>query len=179
MKAPKLITALLIMLSLNATASEPQNTPTPVQDSINLRKGYFLDFSGVMTINDQKVDDYTVYIYQDGVLKDSFFVTNKREQYYELPLNHNFALKFRKEGYRERIILVDTHVPDSESIRYYTFRYSIEFISENDPSNTFDDFPVAYVVFQKSKKDFDYDKKYHRNTRVVNTNKPGNNVSVR
>jgi hypothetical protein len=120
-----------------------------------------------------------VYIYQDGALKDSFFVTNKREQYYELPLNHNFALKFRKEGYRERIILVDTHVPDSESIRYYTFRYSIEFISENDPSNTFDDFPVAYVVFQKSKKDFDYDKKYHRNTRVVNTNKPGNNVSVR
>jgi hypothetical protein len=177
MKAPKLIAALLISLSLNAAATEQQNTSNT--DSLNMRKGYFLDFSGVMTINDQKVSDY---IFQDGALRDSFYVTNKREQYYELPLNHNFALKFRKTGYRERIVLVDTHVPNAEAQRYYSFRYSIEFISEDAPANTFDDFPVAYVTFQKAKKDFDFDRTYHKNTRIPNpnTNKTANtNVSVR
>lgn len=180
MKAPKLIAALLISLSLNAAATEQQNTSNT--DSLNMRKGYFLDFSGVMTINDQKVSDYMVYIFQDGALRDSFHVTNKREQYYELPLNHNFALKFRKTGYRERIVLVDTHIPNAEAQRYYSFRYSIEFISEDAPANTFDDFPVAYVTFQKAKKDFDFDRTYHKNTRIPNpnTNKTANtNISVR
>ena len=180
MKAPKLIAALLISLSLNAAATEQQNTSNT--DSLNMRKGYFLDFSGVMTINDQKVSDYMVYIFQDGALRDSFYVTNKREQYYELPLNHNFALKFRKTGYRERIVLVDTHIPNTEVQRYYSFRYSIEFISEDAPANTFDDFPVAYVTFQKAKKDFDFDRTYHKNTRIPNpnTNKTANtNISVR
>lgn len=180
MKAPKLIAVLLISLSLNAAATEQQNTSD--KDSANVRKGYFLDFSGVMTINDQKVSDYMVYIFQDGALRDSFYVTNKREQYYELPLNHNFALKFRKTGYRERIVLVDTHVPNAEAQRYYSFRYSIEFISEDAPANTFDDFPVAYVTFQKAKKDFDFDRTYHKNTRIPNpnTNKTANtNISVR
>lgn len=179
MKVANYLLVICTLLAVNVSATEPEKLST--QDSVNLRAGYFLDFSGVMTVNDQKVDDYTVYIYQDGTLLDSFYVTSKREQYYELPLNHNFALKFRKEGYRERVILVDTHVPDSESIHYYTFRYSIEFISEDQPSNTFDDFPVAYVVFQKTKKDFDYDRKYHRNTRNVNVNtaKSDNPISVR
>lgn len=134
-------------------------------DSAAKLVGYFLDFSGIMTINGEKVSDYTVYIFKDGQLADSVFVENRREQYFELALYHNYTIKFCKPGYKERLILVDTHLPEKFHLTYFTFRYEIEFIPE-DESNTFDDFPVAYITYDPHKKDFDYNRTYHHNVRI-------------
>lgn len=142
--------------------------PAKAQDAIDSTAklvGYYLDFSGIMTINGEKVSDYTVYIYKDGELADSVFVENRREQFFELALYHDYAIKFCKSGYKERVILVDTHLPEKFHLTYFTFRYEIEFIPE-DESNTFDDFPVAYITYDKRKRDFDYNRTYHNNVRM-------------
>ena len=125
----------------------------------------FLDLSGVMTINGEKVSSYTVYIFQDGSPADTFQVTTRLEQHFMLPLQHNYALKFTRPGCKDRILLVNTHVDEKRVLDLYTFRYDIAFI-ENDEQNTFDDFPVAFVDYNKEQKDFDYNRQYHSNVRT-------------
>jgi hypothetical protein len=126
---------------------------------------YFLELSGVMTVNDVKVDDYTVFFFEDGKLVDSFYIDERREQYFGMEFGHNYALKFVKKGYKNRVLLVDTFLPQDAHSDDYTFRYSIEFIPKDAPSNTFDDFPVAFVTYDAKQKDFDYNKTYHNNVR--------------
>src|SRR3989344_2790047 len=83
---------------------------------------YMLEVSGVMTVNGQKVDDYMVYLFEDGVLTDSFNIDNKREQYFGFEFGHDYAMKFVKEGYKNRVLLIDTPLPDTATQRYFTFR---------------------------------------------------------
>jgi len=125
----------------------------------------FLNFSGVMTVDSVRVSDYSVYIFQDGSPSDTFHVTTKLEQHYMLPIGHNYALKYTKHGYKDRLVLVDAHVNTKHVQDEYTFRYAIEFLG-NHESNTFDDFPVAFIHFDKDKKDFDYNRAYETNVRL-------------
>lgn len=125
----------------------------------------FLDLSGVMTVGNEKVSDYSVYIFEDGAAMDTFHVTTRLEQHFLLPIGHNYALKFSKHGYKDRVVLVNTHVNEKHTHDIYTFRFSIEFISEGE-SNTFDDFPVAFIDYDGKKKDFDYNRTYHQNVRT-------------
>lgn len=127
----------------------------------------FLDFSGVMTIDDEKVSDYTVYIFQDGSPSDTFHVRTQLEQHYLLPVGHNYTLKFTKFGYKDRLVLVNTTINSKRTHDLYTFRYSVEFIADGE-SNTADDFPVAFIHYDETKKDFDYNREYHTNIRTDN-----------
>lgn len=161
MKTITLTTAvtLAVMICSDAYAT-PVHTPKDFEEDLN-----YLEISGVMTVNDQRVSDYTVFLYRDGVLSDSFYVDNRREQYFGCEYGHDYMLKFVKPGYKERLMMVDTHLPDTAQLQDYTFRYSIAFLRKDAPSNTFDDFPVAYVMYDAKLKDFDYNKTYHFNVR--------------
>lgn len=152
------MTSMALFASAPATAEVKTNTDF-TQDM------YFLEISGVMTVNGAKVEDYTVIFFEDGKLIDSFYIDNRREQYFGMEFGHNYALKFVKKGYKNRVLLVDTSLPEDAHSDNFTFRYSIEFIPKDAPSNTFDDFPVAFVTYDAKRKDFDYNRTYHYNVR--------------
>jgi hypothetical protein len=176
MSTPKLILLLVLAGALTIICpmafAEPQDTTANVTFEES-----FLDLSGVMTVGDEKVSNYTVCIFQDGSPSDTFQVNNRLEQHFMLPLNHNYALKFTRPGCKDRIMLVNTFVNEKKLHDIYAFRYDIRFI-ENNESNTFDDFPVAVVHYDPEKKDFDYNRAYHSNVRTdqpSNTNTVGSN----
>lgn len=150
----------VFLAAFSAAGAESTKKATDFEQEV-----YFLEISGVMTIDEQRTTDYMVYLFEDGTLRDSFYIDNRREQYFGLEFEHNYALKFVKEGYRNRVLLIDTHLPDEAYASIFTFRYSIEFISKDAPPNTFDDFPVAFVTYDSKLKDFDYNKTYHNNVR--------------
>ncbi|HEU4718765.1 MAG TPA: hypothetical protein VFU15_13065 [Bacteroidia bacterium] len=135
-------------------------------DSSDANVPYF-DITGRMTIADKSVADYSVILYCDGQRTDSVFVDTKKDIDIHLGYGHDYAVRFSKAGCKDRILLVDTHLPEGVSADYFSFLYSIEFLSEHAPSNTFDDFPVAYIGYDKTKKDFDYNRTYHKNIRVM------------
>lgn len=137
---------------------------------------HMLEVSGILTIDGVRATDYMVYIFEDGALNDSFYITNRFEQYFGLELGHDYALKFKKAGYKERVMLIDTHLPEDAQSGYYIFRYEIEFIKK-DQSNTFDDFPVCFVTYDGKKKDFDYNRTYHFNVRYNSGAPAGQTVS--
>ncbi len=167
MSTTKLILALAVAAILTilcpmafAKSSNEANQKTTFTDS-------FLDLSGVMTINDEKVSDYSVYIFQDGSPSDTFHIGTKLEQHYLLPVGHSYTLKFTKFGYKERLVMVNTNINARRTHDFYTFRYSVEFIADG-ASNTADDFPVAFIHYDETKKDFDYNREYHTNIRTDN-----------
>lgn len=164
--------AAKLLLGTAAAAALVLNCPTSVNSDPQKKESttfeeHFLDLSGVMTIGDEKIANYSVYIFQDGSPSDTFQVNTRLEQHYMLPLNHNYALKFSRPGYKDRILLVNTHVSEKHVHTQYSFRYQIEFIEENE-SNTFDDFPVAFIHYDIKQKDFDYNRAYHTNVRTDN-----------
>jgi hypothetical protein len=183
MSTAKLI--LLLILAGALTIICPMafaNAPKEAANVVTFEES-FLDLSGVMTINGEKVANYTVCIFQDGSPSDTFQVTNRLEQHYMLPLNHNYALKFTRPGCKDRLMLVNTIVDAKRIHDVYTFRYDIQFI-EHGESNTFDDFPVAVIHYDQQQKDFDYNREYHSNVRTdipepvegpSNTNTAGSN----
>lgn len=165
MKAAKIILGLAITgLVIVNTPILGETNPAPEKVTFDVS---FLDLSGVMTIDGEKVSGYTVHIFEDGAPMDTFQVNNRLEQHYMLPLNHNYALKITKPGCKDRILLVNAHVTERKPQELYTFRYDIEFIKEGE-QNTFDDFPVAFVHYDEKKKDFDYNRAYHANVRTDN-----------
>jgi hypothetical protein len=165
MSTIKLILLLIIAGALTIVCpmafAEPKET---AGNSVTFEEA-FLDLSGVMTVGGEKVANYTVHIFQDGSPSDTFQVGNRLEQHYMLPLNHNYALKFTRPGCKDRILLVNTFIDEKRIHDVYTFRYDIQFI-EDGASNTFDDFPVAFVCYDRDKKDFDYNREYHANIRT-------------
>lgn len=165
MSTAKLIIALLVASILTivcpmAFGKSSSETTESVTFDVS-----FLDLSGVMTVDNEKTSEYTVCIFEDGAPMDTFQVNTRLEQHFMLPIGHNYALKFSKLGYKDRVMLVNTHVNEKHNSDIYTFRYSIEFIPKGE-SNTFDDFPVAFVDYDSKKKDFDYNRTYHRNVRT-------------
>lgn len=152
------------LIGLMSFVSSPRALQTETHKTVTFEDS-FLDLSGIMTINNEKVSDYTVHIFQDGSPSDTFQVHSRLEQHYALPIGHNYAIKFTKPGYKDRILLIDTHIDARKVESMYSFRYSIEFITEGE-SNTFDDFPVAYITYNEKQKDFDYDRNYHQNVRM-------------
>lgn len=166
MNNAKLLIAVIVAVTLMIVCPVAfGNNPAPAKNKNATFEEHFLDLSGIMSEGDEKLSDYTVHIFQDGSPSDTFQVTTKLEQHYMLPLNHNYALKFTKPGYKERILLVNTFVESKNLHHVYTFRYEIQFL-ENDEQNTFDDFPVAFVHYDTEKKDFDYNRTYHQNVRT-------------
>lgn len=172
MSTLKLILLLIIAGALTIVCQMAfAKNPKDAAASVTFEES-FLDLSGVMTIGEEKVADYTVCIFQDGSPSDTFQVNNRLEQHYMLHLNHNYALKFSRPGCKDRIMLVDTHVGAKKIQDTYSFRYEIKFLEDGE-SNTFDDFPVAFVHYDQETKDFDYNRQYHSNVRTdipANTN---------
>jgi hypothetical protein len=165
MSTKRLIIALAVAVTLMIVCPMAFAESSPETSEKVTFTESFLDLSGVMTVDSLKVNDYSVYIFQDGSPSDTFHVNTKLEQHYMLPIGHQYALKFCKHGYKDRIVLVDAHVNAKHVRDLYSFRYAIEFV-DLEESNTFDDFPVAYIHFDQEQKDFDYSRTYSNNVRL-------------
>lgn len=150
-----LITLALLFTGLTVNADEAKEKPAE----------HIVLLSGNMAVGEKVVSNYWVYVFENGAPTDTFFVDARKEVFFDLDLNKNYAIKFVKEGYKERVLLIDTHVPEEGLSKSYTFRYLITFIP-NGKSNTFDDFPVAHINYHEKTKDFEYNRQYHRNVRI-------------
>jgi hypothetical protein len=124
-----------------------------------------LEISFKLTDDGSRVSDYSVIIYQDGNAMDTIFIGKSKPVSIWLDYNHNYALRHIKAGYRDRIVLIDTHISQKSGSDIMDFDYEIELIRENEAANTFDDFPVAFIHYDASQKKFDYSRKYDRQVR--------------
>ncbi|CAN5399770.1 hypothetical protein BH09BAC5_BH09BAC5_01890 [soil metagenome] len=116
----------------------------------------------------KKIGDYYVLIYCDTNAADTFFVHKGKVAYLDLDYNKDYTIRYEKEGYKDRVVIVHTSIEKKGPLKDMKFDYEIELIKENEPGNTLADLPVAVIRYDKCKKRFDYSKKYNRQVRHFN-----------
>lgn len=127
-----------------------------------------LELSFKLTDEGKKIGEYYLLIYCDTNKADTLFVQKGKVSYLYLEYNHNYTLRYVKEGYRDRVLIVRTDVSGVKRLRDFEFDFEISLIKENEPANTVADLPVGIVHYDSHKKKFDYSRKYHKEIRQRN-----------
>lgn len=124
-----------------------------------------IELSCVLSDDGRHLANYSMIVYCDGVPQDTFLVEKPKPVYFRLAYGHNYAIRHIAEGYRDRIVMVNTIVDVKTSQKKHTFDYQIEMIRENEPANTWNDLPVALICYDAKHKKFDYSRKYNDQVR--------------
>jgi hypothetical protein len=125
-----------------------------------------LELSFKLRDDGKRIGDYYLLIYCDTNAADTLFVKKGRVAYVHLKYNHNYTLRYVKEGYRDRIVIVRTDIASMKQSKDMEFDYQIELVKISEASNTIADLPVAVIKYDARKKKFDYSRKYHRQVRT-------------
>jgi hypothetical protein len=124
-----------------------------------------VELSFKLTDHGKKVGDYYLLIYCDTNAADTLFVRKGRVAYLQLDYNHNYTLRYVKEGYRDRVVIVRTNIAQNVKPKDMDFDFEIGLVKETAAANTFADLPVAIIRYDVHTKKFDYSRKYHRQIR--------------
>jgi hypothetical protein len=125
-----------------------------------------LELSFKLRDDGKRINDYYLLIYCDTNAADTLFVKKGKVAYVNLKYNHNYTLRYVKEGYRDRVVIVRTAVSSTVHSKDMEFDYQIELVKKTEASNTMADLPVAVIKYDARKKKFDYSHKYHRQVRT-------------
>ncbi|MEO5645260.1 MAG: hypothetical protein ABIQ40_11620 [Bacteroidia bacterium] len=145
---------ILLFFCLNLSAKQymlqkPNSIPT-------------LELSFKLTDEGKRVTNYYLLIYCDTNAADTLFIQKGKVSYLYLRYNHNYTLRYVKQGYRDRVLIVRTDFANRKNMQ---FDYEIELVKENELANTFADLPVAIIRYDLNKKRFDYSRTYHKQVR--------------
>ena len=125
-----------------------------------------VEVSCILLDDDLRLSNYTVIVYCDGVVSDTFTVNKARPLYFILDYGHQYAVRHISPGYRDRVVMIDTHVDKETASDYHTFDYQVEMVSADQPANTICDLPAAVVRYDAKQEMFDYSKTYSKQVRV-------------
>jgi hypothetical protein len=124
-----------------------------------------VELSFKLTDHGKKTGNYYLLVYCDTNAADTLFVKKGRVTYLDLDYNHNYTLRYVKEGYRDRILIVNTHIKTGVTLRDHEFDYEIGLVKNTEAPNTLGDLPVAVIRYDVNRNKFDYSRKYHRQVR--------------
>jgi hypothetical protein len=132
-------------------------------DSLKKAPEHVIEISSRLTVKGTPAKGYELYLSHEGQIIDTLSVEKSKPVYFELGHNHLYALVYRKEGFPDKIIMIDTSIPVSLAKSMY---FSVDFEVELDADAStqkeeFLDYPVALISYSKKENDFIYSKKYH------------------
>lgn len=154
---------LILIINLCAFASLAQKK----QDTNNL-----FEITGAALLNDERVSNYSVSVYLDGIKIDSMFTKSKKTLKFYLSYNKVYTFLYQKEGCMDKIIIVNTEVP--QGLRHIvdnTFDFDLE-LSQSLTKNSeeLEDYPVAVLLIDKEEEmlqaSADYNKLTHKESEL-------------
>lgn len=123
--------------------------------------------SGLLTDHYKKLRDYQVILSYEGGFTDTISIgKSNRPIFITLKRNEVYTLVFHKAGYHDKMIMINTTLPDSVDT---SMPFELSFEIEMHPNKSrlhpdYIDFPVAIYRFERKEEDFDYSKTYHLTT---------------
>ncbi len=134
-----------------------------VSAQTNFLKNHVIEIKGKALSNGSPVSSYTVSVYSKGKKIDSIKSRTKRAVYFTLELNTVYSILYQAEGFEDKIIIVDTQIP--EGLMYledFSHEFEIE-MSNNliSQSSEVEDMPVAILYIDKKEKMLILSEKYH------------------
>jgi len=149
--------ALLVLTTLTVYTATAQK---------KIKRQSFLEITGVALINDVKIRDYNVSVYLDGVKVDSMFAKSVKPVFFTVAYNKVYTLVFQKYGCNDKMIIINTHVPQGlKDIKEDTFDFEIEMSqSLTKDSKEIEDYPVAVLLINKETESFESSENYYNFT---------------
>jgi hypothetical protein len=124
-----------------------------------------LKISSFLTYHGERMSDYTIIIYKNGTGVDTMNVNGDNSVKFFIDFDADYCVRFIKKGYYDRVVLVNTRIPESYRNDFYKFDFEIEMISDKSSPNTLADMPVALVQYDQGENDFINNRDYFRQIR--------------
>jgi hypothetical protein len=116
-----------------------------------------------VTANSGRAEGFIVHLYKENELIQQIPVGRKSSGIeLELDLNANYAVRFSKPGFRDKLVCIDTHLPEGqEKYDLYGCDVNLEPMDRFVHSDAFYlDFPGALVRWNDAKKAFTHNDDY-------------------
>ncbi len=117
-------------------------------------------------VDDKAIGEYTILIYNDGILKDSVF--NKKTKAVTLSLESGklYSILFKKATYPNKLVIVDTHIPSGlRELVEDPFELQIELAKVSETlKQDLADYPVAILTVNKKVKSLMASENYYKLT---------------
>lgn len=150
----------LLILCLGLAAGQV-SAQAKLVDRRDQASGWYLPVEGKVTASRAKTQEFTVLVYKDNALLGE--VKPKKGKFLlELDLNQVYSVRLTKEGYQEKLITIDTAMPEQQ-VQYpaYPCVVNLEPADKFVHSDPFYlDFPSAIVRWDDEMKGFYHSTSY-------------------
>jgi hypothetical protein len=113
--------------------------------------------------------EYTIYVRENDTIRDTIFADLTLPVFIQLELNKSYLLEFSKPGFLERLVLVDTKVPNGKDRRRYTYEFEIDMPFIYSDTGSYAIRPIARIIYDQSVSGFSYDLEYAKSIGNVPT----------
>lgn len=150
---------LLLCPLLISTASAQQT----IIDTRDQAQGWYLPVECTVTANGGNTNQVAVTLYKDNEQVVELPPEKKRSSFQlDLDIDSYYTIRVSKEGYREKLVYVDTHLPENQ-VKYgkYPCYVNLEPMDRFQHSDPFYlDFPSAIVRWNEEKQMFTHSDGY-------------------
>lgn len=156
MEPKQFIIALCLSLTTGAAFAQSK-----LVDRRDQASGWYLPVEGKVTASGANTQDFSVLVYKDNTLLGE--VKPKHGKFLlELDLNQVYSVRLRKEGYQEKLITIDTSIPDQQ-VQYPAYPCVVNLepadkFAHSDPFYL--DFPSALVRWNAEMQGFYHSSAY-------------------
>jgi hypothetical protein len=132
-------------------------------DNRSQATGWFLPVVCNITANGGNTDSLTISVYKDNALVATLTpASGKGTCELELDLDNTYSILIKKPGYREKLITVDTYLPEHE-VKYKKYLCNVNLepmdrFAHSDPFYL--DFPSSIVRWDEGDKEFKHNDEY-------------------
>jgi hypothetical protein len=155
------LTLLLLLIGTAAFAQKAGKEKTLV-DSRDQAEGWYLPVKGRITFSGAKAKDFTIVVYEDNKPLGEIKATRQGDFGLELDLDMFYSMRISKEGYQDKLVYFDTHMPEHQ-VAYppYVCNLNLEPADKFRHSDPFFlDFPSAIVRWNDELKGFYHSENY-------------------
>ncbi len=108
--------------------------------------------------------EYSIFIFVDDTISDTIFAELALPIYVQLDLNRSYRLEFMKPGYMERVIILNTNVPEGKERKRFTYEFEINMHFHGNDTGLVAVAPVAVIQYDSLLGDFNYSTEYAQST---------------
>lgn len=156
------LSTLLILALATSASAQKEGKEKKLVESRDQAQGWYLPVKGNVTFSGAKAGDFTITVFQDNKEIGQVKASKKGAFNLELDLDNYFAVRISKEGYQDKLVYFDTHMPEQQ-VAYppYVCNLNLEPSDKFKHSDPFYlDFPSAIVRWNEELKGFYHNEGY-------------------
>jgi hypothetical protein len=129
-----------------------------------------LEVSGSASIYGKRMKDVTILLYKGDRLIHTLAASKKEVNNFLLEENTNYTLRFTKPGCADRLICIDTHIPEGIDLSpLFHFDFDLDMIPESEIQNkTIADFPAGLIYYDTESEKFETSATYSESLKSIN-----------